>query len=157
MRQEIPGRFMFIVLLSVLILSVGGLGCSSTVKETQGEPGKSEGRPIPSGAKYYSFEDILIPGELNYQPNDSLIYETPRFKMGRMIFTKMRLDRDSVIDFFSYHMEKDNWKLVNSIRGEESTLNFAKPDKSCEIKVSENWLGKIRVEIRVGALGEKKM
>jgi hypothetical protein len=157
MRQEIPGRFMLIVLLSILVLSVGGLGCSSTVKETQGEPGKSGERPIPPGAKYYSFEDILIPGELNYQPDDSLIYETPKFKMGRMIFTKYRLDRDSVIDFFSYHMEKDNWKLVNSIRGEQSTLNFSKPDKSCEIRVTENWLGKTRVEIRVGALGEKKM
>lgn len=148
---------MFAVLLSILILSMGWIGCSSTVTQKQGEPAKSEERPLPFGAKYYSFEDILIPGELNYQPDESLIYETPRFKMGRMIFTKWRLDRDSVIDFFSYHMEKDNWKLVNSIRGEQSTLNFSKPDKSCEIKVSENWLGKTRVEIRVGALGEKKM
>ncbi len=157
MSQKIPGRFTFAVLLSILILSLAWMGCSSTVTQKQGEPAKSEERPLPYGAKYYSFEDILIPGELNYQQDESLIYETPRFKMGRMIFTKWRLDRDSVIDFFSYHMEKDNWKLVNSIRGEQSTLNFSKPDKSCEIKVSENWLGKTRVEIRVGALGEKKM
>ena len=146
-----------IVLFLIILIGSLWMACSSTVTERQGEPGKSEGAPTPYGAKYYSFEDILIPGELKYQANDSLIYETPRFKMGRMIFTKWRLDRDSVIDFFSYHMEKDNWKLVTSIRGEESTLNFAKLDKTCEIKVKENWLGKTRVEIRVGALGEKKM
>ncbi len=150
-------RKMFALLLLILVGSVW-MACSSTVAEKQGEPGKTEEKGSkPYGARYYSFEDILIPGELNYQANDSLVYETPRFKMGRMIFTKWRLDRDSVIDFFSYHMEKDNWKLVNSIRGEESTLNFTKPDKSCEIRVRENWLGKTKVEIRVGALGEKKM
>jgi len=157
MSQGFPGRFMFVVLLSILILSLGWIGCSSTVKETQREPEKTEERPIPYGAKYYSFEDILVPGELNYQHDESLIYETPRFKMGRMIFTKWRLEPNSIIDFFIYHMENDNWKLVSSFRGEESMLNFSKPDKSCSIKVSENWLGKTRVEIRVGALGEKKM
>ena len=157
MSQGFPGRFMFVVLLSILILSLGWIGCSSTVKERQGEPEKTEERPIPPGAKYYSFEDILVPGELNYQHDESLIYETPRFKMGRMIFTKWRLEPNSIIDFFIYHMENDNWKLVSSFRGEESMLNFSKPDKSCSIKVSENWLGKTRVEIRVGALGEKKM
>ena len=147
-----------IALFLVILIGSLGVACSSTKTEKQGEPGKAEEKgSTPYGSKYYSFEDILIPGELNYQADDSLIYETPRFKMGRMIFTKWRLDRDSVIDFFSYHMEKDNWKLVTSVRGEQSTLNFVKPDKSCEIRVSENWLGKTRVEIRVGALGEKKM
>jgi hypothetical protein len=147
-----------IALFLVILIGSLGVACSSTKTEKQGEPGKAEEKgSSPYAAKYYSFEDILVPGELNYQADDSLIYETPRFKMGRMIFTKWRLDRDSVIDFFSYHMEKDNWKLVTSVRGEQSTLNFVKPDKSCEIRVSENWLGKTRVEIRVGALGEKKM
>jgi len=151
------GRRMIALVLIMLIGSLG-MACSTTKTETQGEPGKAEEKGSTSYApKYYSFEDILVPGELNYQPDDSLIYETPKFKMGRMIFTKWRLDRDSVVDFFSYHMEKDNWKLVTSIRGEQSTLNFVKPDKSCEIRVTENWLGKTRVEIRVGALGEKKM
>ena len=143
-----------------LIVLIGSLwvACSSTVKERQGEPGKSEeGGPARYGAKYYSFEDVLIPGELNYQPNKSAIYETPKFKMGWMIFTKWRLDRNSLIEFFTYHMQKDNWKLVNSFEGKESFLNFSKPDKICTIKITESWLGKTEVEIRVGEVGEKKM
>ncbi len=144
----------------VLIILIGSLGmaCSSTKTEKQGEPGKTEETGSkPSGAKYYSFDDILIPGELNYQPKESVVYETPRFKMGWMVYTKWRLDQDSLIEFFTYHMEKDNWKVVSTFKGKESLLTFSKPDKTCTMKISENWLGKTRVEIRVGFLGEKKM
>ena len=143
-----------------LIILVGSLwmACSSTVKERQGEPGiGEEAGPSRYGAKYHSFEDILIPGELNYQPKKSAIYETPKFKMGWMVFSKWRLDPNSLIEFFIYHMERDNWKLVNTFRGKESFLNFSKPDKTCTIKIRESWLGKTEVEIRVGPLGEKKM
>lgn len=147
-----------IALLLIILIGSLWMACSSTVSEQREEPATAEQKAsAPYGSKYYSFEDILIPGELNYQQDESLIYEAPRFKMGRMIFTKWRLDPNSLIEFFTYHMEKDNWKLVSSFRGEESILNFSKPDKTCSIKVSENWLGKTRVEIRVGAVGEKKM
>ena len=63
----------------------------------------------------------------------------------------------SLIEFFTYNMEKDNWKLVNSFSGKESFLNFSKPDKTCTIRIIEKWTGTTTVEIRVGPLGEKKM
>lgn len=158
MRQKLFKRNFAVALLLVFLLGLAGMACSSTVKERQGEPGKAEEKgSTPYGSKYHGFEDILIPGELNYQPKKSAIYETPKFKMGWMVFSKWRLDPNSLIEFFTYHMEKDNWKLVNSFRGKESSLNFSKPDKTCTIKISENWLGKTEVEIRVGPLGEKKM
>ncbi len=150
-------RKMIVVLLMILI-GVMMVSCSPTVKERRGEAEK--GGDIGAaryGGKYYSFDDILIPGELNYQPKKSGIYETPKFKMGWMVFSKWRLDPDSLIEFFTYHMEKDNWKLVNSFRGKESILNFTKPDKTATIKITENWWGRTEVEIRVGPLGEKKM
>jgi hypothetical protein len=46
---------------------------------------------------------------------------------------------------------------MNSFRGEESILNFSKPDKACTIKIFEKWYGTTVVEIRVGPLGMKKM
>ena len=147
-----------IALLLIILIGSLGMACSSTVTEKRGEPGKTEEKgSAPYGSKYYSFEDILIPGELNYQSDKSGIYETPKFKMGWMVFTKWRLDQNSLIEFFTYHMEKDNWKVVSSFKGKESLLNFSKPDKTCTMKINENWLGKTRVEIRVGPLGEKKM
>ena len=154
MEQGIFQRRMAIALLLVILVGWVWMGCSSKVKERRGEQVTSEWR---GSGKYYHFDDVLIPGELKYKQNKSFIYETPRFKTGLMIFSKWWLDVGSLIDFFTYHMEKDNWKLVNSFRGKESILNFSKPDKTCTIRITEKWYGTTEVEIRVGPLGEKKM
>jgi len=161
MSPNMFGRKSMIALLLVVFLGVGWMGCSTTVKERQ------QGQPVtgPAGeakadwegtGKYY-LDDVRVPSELNYKPNKSFVYETPKFKAGVMVFTKWRLDVSSLIEFFTYNMEKDNWKLVNSFRGKESFLNFTKPDKTCTVKMVEKWYGTTMVEIRVGPLGEKKM
>jgi hypothetical protein len=100
---------------------------------------------------------VRIPDELDYKRSESMIYETPKFKAGLLRFSKWRLDVQSLIDFFIYHMEKDNWKFVNSFRGKEVQLSFAKPDKTCNIRISQSWTGVARVMVLVGPLGEKKM
>jgi hypothetical protein len=141
-------------LSAVLFIGLVMGGCASTVKE-RGEGSEKGG--VETTSKYYHFDDVRIPKDLNYKQNKSFVYETPRFKTGLLFFTKWRLDVDSLIDFFHYHMEKDNWKLVNSFKGKESILNFSKPDKTCTIKITEKWTGTTEVQIRVGPLGEKKM
>jgi len=145
-----PVYFLFAVLSVSLVLA----GCSSTVKERKGEPAKKESE---AAGKYYHFEDVRVHKEMNYQQKKAMVYETTGFKAGVLYFTKWRLDVESLIEFFNYHMEKDNWKLVNSFKGKESILNFSKPNKTCMIKISDNWYGMTEVEIRVGPLGEKKM
>jgi len=158
MKRNVFQRSSAIALLLVLLLCSVWMGCSTTVKEKQREPAKSEEKEVGKyRAKYYHFDDVLVPGELNYKQKKSFIYETPRFKAGALFFSKWWLDVDSLIDFFAYHMEKDNWKLVNSFKGKESILNFSKPDKTCTIKMTEKWYGTTEVEIRVGPLGEKRM
>ena len=54
------------------------------------------------------------------------------------------------MNFFTYHMGKDNWKLINSFRGKEYVVNFSKPEKTCTIKIVDSWYGYVYVEIRVG-------
>jgi len=154
MQRRMIQQNYWIVLLMVLLLGSIWIGCSSNVKETRGET--AEGSTMGVG-KYYYFDDILIPQELSYDEDESFVYETPQFKTGSMVFTKWRLDPNSLVDFFTHYMEKDNWKLVNSFRGTESTLNFSKPDKACAIKIFEKWYGTTVVEIRVGPVGMKKM
>lgn len=140
--------------LIVILLCATWLGCGTTAKERQGEPEKWEQR---GSGKYHYFDDVLVPAELKYNKNKSFLYEAPRFKAGIMVFSKWWLDVKSLFDFFSYNMEKDNWKLVNSFRGKESILNFSKPDKTCTIRIIDKWYGTTVVEIRVGPLSEKKM
>lgn len=153
MRRDLQRDAAIRLLLVFLSLSLLLAGCGTVGREGRDEPG----RPGETVGKYYHFEDIRVPTELNYQQKKSFVYETPRFKTGILFFTKWRLDVDSLIDFFNYYMEKDNWKLVNSFKGKESILNFSKPEKTCTIKIKENWLGTTEVEIRVGPLSEKKM
>jgi hypothetical protein len=154
-RKSVTAMFL------VALLGVAWMGCSTTVKERQ------QGQPVtgPTGeakaewdetAKYY-LDDVRVPVELNYKPNKSFVYETPRFKAGVLVFTKWRLDVTSLIEYFKFNMEKDHWKLINSFRGKESFLNFSKPDKTCTVKMVEKWYGTTVVEIRVGPLGEKMM
>jgi hypothetical protein len=138
------------------------MSCSSTLKENRGEPANTQEQEVKTSgikylARYYYFDDVLVPEELKYKPNKSFIYETPRFKAGAMYFTKWRVDVDSLIDFFNYNMEKDNWQIVNSYRGKESFLSYSKPDKTCTIRIIEKWYGSVHVEIRVGPLRVSKM
>lgn len=149
-----------LALCLVIVTSLAWVGCSSSVKERRGDSsgGSVEvtGRDTAAG-KYYFFDDILVPKELNYKASKSFVYENPQFKTGSLVFSKFWIDAGSVVDFFVYHMEKDNWKLLNSFRGSESILNFSKPEKTCSIKVVDKWYGSVEVEIRVGPLGTKKM
>jgi len=101
-------------------------------------------------------QDILVPRELEYDQEKSFVYETPQFKAGALYFTKWNLDFNSLFDFFMVHMEKDGWKTVTSYRGKESYLTFYKPDRGCTIRITESWLGKVYVEIRVGPADVKK-
>ena len=161
MGQIIFQKRSVIALLLVIFLGLAWTGCSTTVKERQqGQPATGatgEARSEGEGMGKYYFDDVRVPSELNYKANKSFVYETPRFKAGLLHFTKWRLDVSSLIDFFTYNMEKDNWKLVNSFKGKESFLNFSKPDKTCFVKIKEKWTGTTIVEIQVGPLGEKKM
>jgi hypothetical protein len=152
------GRFIDRGKFAVILLSVffGGLlwmGCSNTVKRD--DPAAS-GPQIPSLAKYYFFDDILVPNELEYDQKKSYVYETPHFKAGALYFSKWRVDTDSLFNFFLFHMDRDGWKMVSSYRGKESHLTFYKLERGCTLRITESWVGTAYVEIRVGPADVKK-
>jgi hypothetical protein len=161
MGQFILKKGSMMVLLLVILLGVTWTGCSTTVKERQsGQPvteatGETKAEPVVTG-KYY-LDDVRIPDELNYKADESLVYETAKFKAGVLRFSKWRLDVQSIIDFFMFNMVRDKWTFVNSFKGKESYLSFSKPDKTCNIRITDTWTGMTRVTILVGPLGEKKM
>ncbi len=163
-------------LLFVFLLGAVAMGCSSTVKRDEPPasppsasptvtptPAPSSPPPPPpenpsprSVGKYYYFDDVLVPNELEYDQKKSYVYETPQFKAGALYFTKWSVDTNSLFDFFHFHMERDGWKMVTSYRGKESYLTFYKPDRGCTIRITEPWLGNAHVEIRVGPADARK-
>ena len=156
MRKSIFQRKWVVAFVLSTFLGVAWTGCSTSVKEQQqGQPVTGETKAGGELIGKYYFDDVRVPSELNYKPNESFVYETAKFKAGILRFSKWRVDVESLIDYFTYNMEKENWKLVNSFKGKESFLNFSKPDKTCMVKIVDNWIGTTTVEIRVGPLGEK--
>ena len=143
----------------VVLLGLAWAGCSTTAKEQQqGQPATG---PTPDGSAWTEvgrvyLGDVRVPSELEYDVEDSLLYETPKFKAGVLRFSKWRLDVPSVIDFFMFNMVKDKWTFVNSFKGKEAYLNFSKPEKTCLIRITETWTGMVKVSIAVGPLGEKQ-
>jgi hypothetical protein len=145
MGQKLLGEKSLVALVLVVLLGLTWTACS-TVKESPGEPAMGQDT---QGGKYYFFDDVLIPKELNYKASKSFVFETPKFKAGSLVFSKWRADIEPLMNFFTYHMGKDNWKLDNSFRGKDSYLNFSKPDKSCTIKIVDKWFGFVEVEVQV--------
>ena len=145
----------------VVLLGVAWMGCATTATEQQqGQPVTGptpEGKAESQGVGKYYLDDVRVPSELNYDADESMVYEAANFKAGLLHFSKWRLDVQSVIDFFMSNMAKDKWTLVNAFKGKEAQLSFSKPDKTCTIRISETWTGMVKVAIAVGPLGEKKM
>ena len=145
MGQKLFGKKSIVALVLVVLLGLTWTACT-TVKEKQGEPAMGQDK---QGGKYYFFDDVLIPEELNYKGSKSFVYETPKFKAGSLVFSKWRADIEPLMNFFTNHMGKDNWKLLSSFRGKDSYLNFSKPDKSCTIKIVDKWFGFVEVQVEV--------
>ncbi len=108
--------------------------------------------PLP---KYYDFEDVPVPCELNLDKEESFIYQTTNFKAGVLVFSG-RVDASSVVTFFATTLPRENWKLLGGFRYHRSILAFEKGSRICLVNVKESAL-KTHVEIYVAPrLGEVK-
>lgn len=160
MMVNILQKKLVMAMLLVVLFGVACIGCSTTATEQQqGQPvtgptsaGQAEWQEV--GRVY--LDDVRVPSELNYDADESLVYEAAKFKAGVLRFSKWRLDVQSINDFFMFNMAKDKWTFVNAFKGKESYLSFSKPDKTCTIRITETWTGMVKVTIAVGPLGEKK-
>ncbi len=154
-KKLLMATFLFV------LSGVAWMGCSTTAsQQQQGQPVTGptpEGQAGWEGVGKVYLDDVRVPRELDYDADESMVYETAKFKAGVLRFSKWRIDVQSVIDFFMYNFPRDKWTFVNSFRGKEAQLSFSKPDKTCIIRISETWTGMVHVIIAVGPLGEKKM
>ncbi len=164
--MSFASRIKITTFLSVAIILIcfifGLLGCShtpwksDTASSTSGElsssSNESAGKHTATGPlpKYYDFEDIPVPFELNIDKDESFIYQTTNFKAGVLVLSG-RVDPSSVISFFSVTLPRENWKLLGGFRYHRSIMVFEKGSRICLINVKESPL-KTYVEIYVAPM-----
>ncbi|MFH1019319.1 MAG: hypothetical protein V1782_01720 [Pseudomonadota bacterium] len=85
------------------------------------------------------FTDLLIPSELSWDREKSMIVRTDSFAGGVLQYSG-RVDIASLADFFTNNMGKNGWKLAGSAKYKNILLAFVKPNKTCTILLSEDKL-----------------
>lgn len=142
------GNRLAVVSFSMLVGLILITGCSRLGWERKTS---KEAPPVGEQARYYHFEDVLIPHELKLEMDKSFIYETPSLKAGRLVFSG-RVQVNSLSIFFTHNMEKDGWRLVNKFGFKDVVLNFSKSNKNCTVNIYDRPINTM-VEVWVGPVG----
>lgn len=98
---------------------------------------------------YYpsEFRDLLIPSELAWNREKSMVIKTDSYAGGVLHFSG-KVDVNSLADFFAKTMEKNGWKLAGSIKYKQVLLAFVKPAKTCTITITDSEFG-LKAEVNV--------
>ncbi len=137
-----------VVCLAAAVLLVSG--CATITGKEESPKPKQEGL----NQVFYTFPDIPIPKELEFNREKSFIYETQALKAGVLVLSG-NVDIASLDTYFRTNMAKSGWRLVNSFRYADVILNFGKEDRSSQVRISRNAFS-TQVEIWVGPLQPEK-
>lgn len=135
--------------LAALFVSGCSTGNQMTGQEQSGKP-KQEG----INQVFYTFPDIPIPKELNFNREKSFIYETQNLKAGVLVLSG-NIDMASLDSYFRVNMVKNGWRFVNSYKYTDVILNFLKDDRSSQIRITRDAFS-THVEIWVGPIQPEK-
>lgn len=100
----------------------------SSPPETSG----SGEKPKKTTAVYYDFEDILIPLELKVNKDRTVVVSTPGFRSG-ILALKGMVDSNSLFNFFSSNMLKDNWSVVSKIKSPGTMIMVYQKTSRCAV------------------------
>lgn len=133
--------------LTVLILSVilAAAGCTTLSPDGAAGDGSQSATQAdePTYQPYHpaGFDDILIPGELTWNREASMVINTDSFAGGVLNFTG-RVEVNSLTEFFVNTMKKNGWTLKGSMRSEDVLLAFTGAHGTCLIKIRAGGLAK---------------
>ena len=135
-RHHLPSAFIICLILtaSVFISGCGLFQGSSDPEQVQSPQPSVERNPL---AVYHDFEDVLVPEELTIIREKSVVVSTPGFRSG-ILSLKGRVEPNSLYNFFSINMEKDNWEVISRIKAPETTIMvFEKATRCAVITIRE--------------------
>ena len=135
--QSLTIRVGFIVLLAALLAVLTGCSALNKDKEADADSPQPSSKSDKTAAVYLDFDDVLIPGEMKIDRDESFLYQTSGFTVG-ILALKGRVEIGSLIAFFEKNMPRDNWQLVSQFKSPARTMMlFQKQNRWCVVEVSE--------------------
>jgi len=140
-------RYWIMVLCICLATAYGCSHPNAPPPNPAGQPPAASSAPAPAygpapasppgpRAKYFEFQDIPIPPEIDVQPKESNVFVAGQIKMG-FLTLRGRVDSNSMMNFFVAALPHEGWRLKGQFRYNRSLLIFDKPDKVCVILMKE--------------------
>lgn len=116
-----------------------GMGRGSSDQPRSSDPFASSSSQDNLSYRANEFPDVVIPSELSWDREKSMIVRTDSFAGGVLQYSG-RVDMASLSDFFTSNMGKNGWKLGGSAKYKNILLAFVKPNKTCTIVLYEDKL-----------------
>jgi hypothetical protein len=107
--------FAFFIALS--ISGCADMNFGQTKKTTEAAASKTR----QTTAVYYDFEDVLVPKELAVINDATFVVSTPGYTSG-IIALKGRVEKRSLVNFFTNNMAKDNWSMLSNIKSPGASI-----------------------------------
>jgi len=127
-----------LVLLAALLLA----GCAQMGSfNTDSRNEVPEEKMTPQPYHPAEFRDLLIPSELDWVRDKSMVVKTDSFAGGVLYFSG-RVEVSSLTDYFITSMRNSGWKLVGSVKYRDVLMAFNKPYKTATIVISEAEMGR---------------
>jgi hypothetical protein len=125
------------LLLPVFLLSALTGCATSTLSEqttASNEPLQATEAVKPETARYYDFEDVPVPAEMEIKTDRSFVFQTTEFAAGLLTFSG-RVELNSLISFFRIKLPDDGWRFLSSIKSPKTILFFRKENRLCIITI----------------------
>lgn len=139
-RTPLATRILSTLSLGALLLTSGCVGSALSSGPDSGGP--LQAAPSSTADPNYSaneFPDLMIPGDLDWDREKSMIVRTESFAGGVLQYSG-RVEITSAADFFINTMGRNGWKLAGTTKYKNILLAFVKPTKTCTIMLSEDKL-----------------
>jgi hypothetical protein len=135
-RHCLPVIFLGCLILTTFIF-ISGCGHFNGSSDPEVPPPPQPAVENKSVAVYHDFEDVLVPKELTIIKDRTVVVSTPGFRSG-ILTLKGWVESDSLYNFFSINMVKDNWEAISRIKAPETTIMvFQKATRCAVITIRE--------------------
>jgi hypothetical protein len=139
------------VLLMTVAVVFGFLSGCASFKQWTGQSETQKPKEEGPNQTFYGFPDVPLPKEMTVSRDKTFVYEAPSIKAGVLVATG-NVEIASVENYYKVFMPKNGWKFINSYKYGDTIMNYAKDDRSANVRISTVQILNTQVEIWVGPL-----